>query len=195
MSSLAQVMLHNHFPVYKALVQIKVSHPLGVKPLPRPVMAFCQWERWEQTAMIFESEWKYSLISFQNMHLNMSASAKWVPFCHEHTKLKPICRWTPDESVVMREKMYSELYVGNDVSFENTVFSVEISKMNWEHVSSMVYANQLHNQICAQGWIYSLCCYLRVWTAFILLQQSCQVTLDISGSPIESQWGSRKYPR
>ena len=69
-------------------------------------MAFCQWERWEQTAMIFESKWKYSVISFQNMPLNMSASAKWVPFCHEHTKLKPICRWTPDESVVMHEKMY-----------------------------------------------------------------------------------------
>ena len=26
------------------------------------------------------------------------------------------------------------------------------------------------------------------------LRQCCQVTLDISGSPIESQWGSQKYP-
>ena len=24
---------------------------------------------------------------------------------------------------------------------------------------------------------------------------TCQVTLDISGSPIENQWGSQKYPR
>ena len=28
-----------------------------------------------------------------------------------------------------------------------------------------------------------------------LFVQSCQVTLDISRSPMDFQWGSRKYPR
>ena len=28
----------------------------------------------------------------------------------------------------------------------------------------------------------------------ILLSHTCQVTLDVSGSPIEIPWGSRKYP-
>ena len=39
-----------------ALVQIMACHLFGAKPLPQPVLAYCQLDSWEHISMKFESE-------------------------------------------------------------------------------------------------------------------------------------------
>ena len=61
-----------------ALVEIMASCLFGAKPLPEPMLAYCQLDSWEQISVKFESKfyhffsrkciWNYRLL-------------KWRPFC------------------------------------------------------------------------------------------------------------------
>ena len=61
-----------------SLVQVMACHLIGAKPLPEPMLVYCQPDSWEQISMKFESEfchfhsrkciWKWCL-------------PKWQPFC------------------------------------------------------------------------------------------------------------------
>ena len=60
------------------LIQAMACRLFGAKPLPEPVLAYCQLESWEQISVKFESEYYYfhSRICILNCHL-----LKWRPFC------------------------------------------------------------------------------------------------------------------
>ena len=61
-----------------ALVQVTACRLAGTKPLPEPMLAYCQLDPEEQTSMKFKI--KTYNFSFMKMHLKM-LSAKWQPFC------------------------------------------------------------------------------------------------------------------
>ena len=45
----------HHWPG-SALVQVMACHLFGAKPLPEPMLAYCQVDSWEQISVKFESE-------------------------------------------------------------------------------------------------------------------------------------------
>ena len=55
--------------IESALVQIMACRLFGAKPLPEPMLAYCQLDPWEQN------------FSFMKIHLRIS-SVKFQPFCH-----------------------------------------------------------------------------------------------------------------
>ena len=61
-----------------ALVQVIACRLFGTKPLPEPMLAYCQLYSWEQISMKFESE-------FCNLHWRKCIwnyrLLKWRPFC------------------------------------------------------------------------------------------------------------------
>ena len=62
-----------------SLVHVMACRLLGVKPLPEPMLAYCQLDSWKQISLKFE--WIVILLfSFKKMHLEM-LSAKVAPFC------------------------------------------------------------------------------------------------------------------
>ena len=58
------------------------------------------------------------------------------------------------------------------------------------HSTSISYINPLSTVFEVLTFFLRLAMMLPVET----MAYTCQVTLDISGSPIDFQWGSRKYP-
>ena len=70
-----------------ALVQVMACRLFGAKPLPEPMLTYCQLDPWEQTSVKFESKYK---TVFMKMHLEMSY-AKWRPFCPEGDELGYSC--------------------------------------------------------------------------------------------------------
>ena len=59
-----------------ALVQAMTCCLFGAKPLPEPVLTYCQLDPWKKTSVKVESK----NCSFMKMRLKLS-SAKWRPFC------------------------------------------------------------------------------------------------------------------
>ena len=60
-----------------ALVQIKACRLFGAKPLPKPMLGYCQVDPCEQTSWNFNT---LQTFPFTKMHLEI-LSAKWRPFC------------------------------------------------------------------------------------------------------------------
>ena len=62
----------------QVLVQIMACHLFGNKPLPEPILAFCQLDSWEQISVKFKSEFYHfhSRKCIWNCRL-----PKWRPFC------------------------------------------------------------------------------------------------------------------
>ena len=66
------------------LVQVMTFRLFGAKPLPEPMLDYCQLDSSKQISKKFESE--FSIISFKKMHLKMSSAklavilsrGKWV---------------------------------------------------------------------------------------------------------------------
>ena len=56
------------------LVQVMASRLFGAKPLPEPMVAFCQLDPWEQISVKFESE-------FYHCHPRKCLLSEWRPFC------------------------------------------------------------------------------------------------------------------
>ena len=67
-----------------ALVHVMACRLFGTKPLPEPMLAYCQLDSWEQVSVKFES--KFYQYSFKKMHLKLS-SAKWQWFCPGRNEL------------------------------------------------------------------------------------------------------------
>ena len=44
---------------FSPLAQVMVCRPLGAKPLPEPMLTYCQLVHWEQISVKFESKWIY----------------------------------------------------------------------------------------------------------------------------------------
>ena len=61
-----------------ALVQVMACRLFGAKPLPEPMLAYCQLDSWEQISVKFESE-------FHHFHSRKCiwncGLSKWQPFC------------------------------------------------------------------------------------------------------------------
>ena len=61
-----------------ALVQVMACRPFGVKPLPEPMIAYCQLDSWEQISANIESE----LYHFHSRKCIWNCRLpKWRPFC------------------------------------------------------------------------------------------------------------------
>ena len=70
-----------------ALVQVMACHLLGTKPLPEPMLSYCQLDSWEQISVKYESElyhfhWRKCL---WNCRL-----PKWRPFCPGGDELREV---------------------------------------------------------------------------------------------------------
>ena len=70
------------------LVQVMVCCLFGAKPLPEPMLAYCQLDSWEQTSVKFELIFYHfrSIKCFWNCRL-----PKWRPFCPGGDRLIWIC--------------------------------------------------------------------------------------------------------
>ena len=70
-----------------SLVQVMACHLLAAKPLPEPMLVYCQLDSWEQISMKFQSE-------FYNFHSRnfiwKSRLPKWQPFCPGGDELKKL---------------------------------------------------------------------------------------------------------
>ena len=75
-----------------ALVQILACRMFGGKPLPEPMLTYCQLDPWKQTSMRFE-------------YLKMS-SAKWRPFCPGEMSFKQWLRICPGSHSRMILKIF-----------------------------------------------------------------------------------------
>ena len=67
-----------------ALVQVMSCHLFGAKPLPEPMLTYCQLDSWEQISVKFESEFHHfhSRKCIWNCRL-----PKWQPFCSRGDEL------------------------------------------------------------------------------------------------------------
>ena len=66
-----------------ALVQIMAGRLFGTKPLPEPMLAYCQLDSWEQISVNFESE----LYHFHSRKFIWKCRLpKWRPFCPRGVK-------------------------------------------------------------------------------------------------------------
>ena len=69
---------HMHQWTVSALVQVMACRLYGAKPLPEPILDYCQLDPWEQISVKFESE-------FYHFHSRKCISnfrlPKWQPFC------------------------------------------------------------------------------------------------------------------
>ena len=52
-----------------SLVRIVNCRLVGAKPLPEPILTYCQLDHWEQNSVNFES--KYKTVFYMKMHLNL----------------------------------------------------------------------------------------------------------------------------
>ena len=66
-----------------ALVQVMACRLFGAKPLPEPMLTYCQLDPYEQNKIGI----KVQYFSFTKMHSIMS-SAKWRPFCPGRDELR-----------------------------------------------------------------------------------------------------------
>ena len=79
-----------------ALVQVMACCLFGIKPLPEPMLAYCQLHSWEQISVKFESElrnfhWRKCL---WNYYL-----PKWRPFCPRGDELIAVHIWIQADKV------------------------------------------------------------------------------------------------
>ena len=56
---------------HQVLVQVMACRLVGAKPLPEPILAYCQLDPWEQTS---ENRFKIHKFSFMKMHLKTSSA-------------------------------------------------------------------------------------------------------------------------
>ena len=86
-----------------SLVQVMACRLFGAKPLPEPMLVYCQLDSWKQVSVKFESE--FLSFSFTKMHLKMWSAqmaailsrGKWVkvmndfqPVMHHARSSKPM---------------------------------------------------------------------------------------------------------
>ena len=61
-----------------SLVQVMACRLFGAKPLPKPMLLYCQLDSWEQVSVKFESEFCY----FHSIKCILKwCLPKWRPFC------------------------------------------------------------------------------------------------------------------
>ena len=90
-----------------ALVQIMACHLFGAKPLPEPMLTYCQLDSWEQK---FSEIWIRTLsFSFRKMHLKCCLP-KWQPFCPGGDEVLQLLQWCVN-------LVWGLSYVNNDMAF------------------------------------------------------------------------------
>ena len=68
----------------------------GTKPLPEPMLTYCQLDSWEQISVKFEAEFYH----FQSRKCIWNGLPKWRPFCPGGNELPAMSPWVavPDDS-------------------------------------------------------------------------------------------------
>ena len=70
-----------------SLVQVMACGLFGAKPLPEPMLAYCQLDSWEQISLIFESEFCH----FHSRKCIWKCRLPiWQPFCPGGDELSPL---------------------------------------------------------------------------------------------------------
>ena len=70
-----------------SLVQVMACRLLGAKPLPEPILAYCQLDSWEHISVKFESEFYH----FHSRKCNWNYRLpKWRPFCPRGDELNKL---------------------------------------------------------------------------------------------------------
>ena len=71
-----------------SLFQVMAWRRIGAKPLPEPILAYCQLDSWEQISVKFESE----VYHFHSSKCIWKCRLpKWRPFCPGGDKLRNVC--------------------------------------------------------------------------------------------------------
>ena len=70
-----------------SLVQVMACRLLGAKPLPEPMLIYCQLDSWEQISMKFESQFYH----FHSRKFIWKCLPKWWPFCPGRDELNSPC--------------------------------------------------------------------------------------------------------
>ena len=109
------------------LIQVMACRLFGAKPLPEPVLAYCQLDSWEQTSVKFKSE----SFSFQKMHLKLSSPQMAAILSRE--------RWV-HFNPIMDKQVHPSSSVWRSY--------LSILKLQWLHQSSLGMDKSFYPTLC-----------------------------------------------
>ena len=99
-----------------ALVQVMACRLFGAKPLPEPMLAFCQLDSWEQISVKFESEF-YNFDSRKCIW--KCRLPEWLPFCPGGDELNstanPYINYAEYQCVCHRVALYLYFSMKSDI--------------------------------------------------------------------------------
>ena len=107
-----------------SLVQVMACRLFDTKPLPEPILAYCQLDSWEQISLKFEFE-------FYSFHTRKCRLPKWRPFCPWGDELKPwhtmVSKHSRPSSRQYRPRLYMTFLYASHLSWPRWQYRIHNS--------------------------------------------------------------------